>query len=108
MTKGFPAKARGSSTGRPIMVVFDVLGKKWSLRILWELQNGRLNFRGLQNQCDQLSPTVLNNRLKELRGLNIIDLQREGYGLTQSGKELSNHLLLLDDWANNWKKHNEE
>ena len=27
---------RGSRTGRPIMVVLDVLGRRWALRVLWE------------------------------------------------------------------------
>jgi DNA-binding HxlR family transcriptional regulator len=101
----FPDKARGSNTGRPIMVMFDLLGKKWSLRILWELHQEALNFRNLQSRCDQVSPTVLNNRLKELREFDLVEHQKDGYSLTQLGKELSEHLIALDLWANNWKKH---
>lgn len=86
------------------MVVFDLLGKKWSLRILWELHKERLNFRDLQSRCDQLSPTVLNKRLKELREIELVEHHSHGYGLTKSGQELSEHLIQLDRWANNWKK----
>ena len=40
---------RGSSTGRPIMIVLDVLGRRGALRILWELRgDDPLTFRALQ------------------------------------------------------------
>ena len=29
---------RGSRTGRPIMALLDLLGRRWTLRILWELR----------------------------------------------------------------------
>ncbi|AGP83022.1 hypothetical protein EP12_15990 [Alteromonas australica] len=100
--------ARGSSTGKPIMVLFDVLGERWSLRILWELSQTRLNFRGLQEKCGNISPTVLNKRLKQFRALNFIDHNSEGYGYTEFGKQLSCHLLALESWANQWAKNQAE
>ncbi len=103
MTK-FPDQARGSDSGRPIMVVFDVLGKKWSLRILWELQEQQLTFRDLQSRCEQVSPTLLNNRLKELRSLGLVERQEQGYGLTDMGLSLKPHLIGLDNWANQWQQ----
>jgi DNA-binding HxlR family transcriptional regulator len=50
---------RGSRTGRPIMAAFDLLGRRWALRILWELRDGPVGFGALQQRCDGLSPTVL-------------------------------------------------
>ncbi|MAT83919.1 MAG: transcriptional regulator [Gammaproteobacteria bacterium] len=94
--------ARGSSTGRPIMALLDVLGQRWMLRILWELRAGRTGFRGLRDRCDGISPTVLNQRLKTLRALDIIDLDSAGYGLTPAGRELGEQLLALDGWARRW------
>jgi DNA-binding HxlR family transcriptional regulator len=35
-------KVRGSSGGRPIMALLDLLGRRWALRILWELRGGPL------------------------------------------------------------------
>ena len=32
---------RGSASGRPIMVLLDLLGRRWSLRIVWELRDDR-------------------------------------------------------------------
>ena len=69
---------RGSTTGRPIMVLFDILGQRWSLRILWELRQGPLTFRALRDACDGASPTVLNTRLKALRHLGLVDLGPDG------------------------------
>jgi DNA-binding HxlR family transcriptional regulator len=31
---------RGSKSGRPIMALLDLLGRRWTLRILWELREG--------------------------------------------------------------------
>ena len=36
---------RGSRTGRPIMALLDLLGRRWSLRILWELRGAPLTSR---------------------------------------------------------------
>jgi DNA-binding HxlR family transcriptional regulator len=97
--------ARGTVTAarrRPIMQAFDLLGKRWTLRVLWELREERLTFRALQERCDDVSPTVLNRRLKELRAGGILDHDDSGYGLTASGEELGRHLLALNDWAKRW------
>jgi DNA-binding HxlR family transcriptional regulator len=39
---------RGSRSGRPIMVLLDLLGRRWSLRILWELRDNALTARALR------------------------------------------------------------
>ena len=104
MTKKTPGHpVRGSSTGRPIMVLFDVLGQRWTLRILWELTAGPLPFRGLREHCDDVSPTVLNTRLRDLRQLQLVSHQEgEGYALTEKGRELGEKLLDLNQWADRW------
>src|SRR5260370_11306397 len=58
---------RGSTTGRPIMVLLDLLGRRWTLRILWELREAALTSRALREACDDASPTVLQARLADLR-----------------------------------------
>jgi DNA-binding HxlR family transcriptional regulator len=84
------------------MVLFDTLGRRWTLRILWELRTERLNFRALRGQCAEISPTVLNQRLKELRDLDLVDHTELGYGLTDWGRALGEELLALSDFANRW------
>ncbi len=103
-TIGPRRKARGSQSGRPIMVLLDVLGRRWTLRMLWELGETRANFRALQLKCDNVSPTLLNNRLKQLRDLGLIDHDDLGYGLTVQGKQLAGQLVGLDAWASSWAK----
>ena len=61
------SKVRGSATGRPIMAALDLFGRRWALRILWELRAKSLTFRELQDACGEISPAVLNTRLAELR-----------------------------------------
>ena len=42
---------RGSRTGRPVMVLLDLLGRRGALRVLWELRGDPLTFRALQKAC---------------------------------------------------------
>ena len=96
---------RGSKTGRPIMALLDLLGRRWALRIIWELREARLTFRALQDACGGVSPTVLNQRLKELRESQVVDLvESDGYGLTSSGQELRQALSPLIDWSKRWAR----
>lgn len=89
----------GTKSARPIMVLLDVLGKRWTLRIMWELRNGPFTFRALQEACDMVSPTTLNKRLGDLKSLNIVDHQTEGYELTKKGFELAKIMMGLTEWA---------
>lgn len=94
---------RGSRTGRPIMALLDLLGRRWVLRIIWELREGPLGFRALQARCDGMSPSVLSQRLLELQETGIVLQDEQGsYGLTPEGGELFNALAPLHDWAKRW------
>lgn len=97
-------KVRGSRTGRPIMAILDLLGRRWALRILWELhQNGPNSFRTLQKLCGDISPTVLNSRLKELREAGIVELRDgEGYFITEEGVALGKIIDQLNILAKRW------
>jgi DNA-binding HxlR family transcriptional regulator len=97
---------RGSRSGRPIMALLDLLGRRWSLRILWELRQGRkLTSRELRAACDEASPTVLQARLSELRDAGFLDLAAEGgYSLTPLGQELCEMVLPLHRFAEKWRK----
>jgi DNA-binding HxlR family transcriptional regulator len=94
---------RGSSTGRPVMALFDLLGRNWTMRILWELCHvGPCTFRELQARCESVSPGVLNSRLKELREAQLIELGAKGYLTTPMGRSLFEVLLPLDRWSKRW------
>jgi DNA-binding HxlR family transcriptional regulator len=94
---------RGSSTGRPLMAALDLLGRRWSLRILWELRDGTLGARALRARCDDMSSSVLYDRLGELvdAGLVAQDGALE-YGLTRLGRELGTAIAPLDAWSLRW------
>ena len=100
---GSPA-VRGSRTGRPIMALLDLLGRRWSLRILWELREDALTSRALRAACGDASPTVMQQRLTELREAGFIELHEEGgYALTGPGRELLQTLLPLHQFADRWR-----
>lgn len=94
---------RGSRSGRPIMALLDLLGRRMALRVLWELRDGRLTFRALQAAA-QTNPSVLNARLAELREAGFVDHGEEGYGLTATGQDLLLKFLPLHDWAESWAR----
>ena len=94
---------RGSATGRPIMALLDLLGRRWALRVGWELRDGEpRSFRHLQSACDDASSSVLNQRLRELRAAGVVERDPAGYRLTSRGAELLELLLPLDAWAQAW------
>ena len=94
---------RGSRTGRPIMALMDLLGRRWALRVIWELRERRRTFRALQEACGGVSPTVLNARLRELRESGLLDSAgTDGYGLTARGRELIEQFLPLVAWSTKW------
>lgn len=90
--------ARGSKTGRPIMVVLDLLGRRGALRVLWELRGEPLTFRALQDAAAS-NPSALNTRLKELRDAGWVAHEGDGYQLTATGRELLALLLPLSAFA---------
>jgi DNA-binding HxlR family transcriptional regulator len=85
------------------MQVLDWLGRRWTLRVLWELREGAQAFRALQERCDAVSPTVLNERLRELRDMGLVELQQGGgYVLTPDGHALGTVMMPLNAWAERW------
>jgi DNA-binding HxlR family transcriptional regulator len=96
---------RGSTSGRPIMSLLDLLGRRWSLRIVWELRDERaLTSRALRTACDDASPTVLQARLTELREAGLVELIPAGYRLTELGRDLFETFLPLHRFAERWSK----
>lgn len=86
------------------MAALDLLGRRWTLRVLWELRDGQpASFRELRARCDQMSTSVLNQRLTELRDAGLIENGEGGYSLTRRGAELRDALAPLDAWARRWQ-----
>lgn len=93
---------RGSTTGRPLMAALDLLGRRWALRILWELGDGPVGARELRQRCDRMSSSVMYERLGELTEAALVEQVDGGYALTQLGRELGTSIAALDAWAKRW------
>jgi DNA-binding HxlR family transcriptional regulator len=98
------SRVRGSSTGRPIMAALDLFGRRWTLRVLWELRTGPHGFRPLQRACDDMSSSVLGERLSELEDVALVTRTADGqYELTALGRELGDAIGPLESWARRWE-----
>jgi DNA-binding HxlR family transcriptional regulator len=86
------------------MALLDLLGRRWALRVLWELRHeGAPTFRELQGRCGDISSSVLSQRLRELREAGIVAPEASGgYKLTDEGSRLLELLAPLDAWAKRW------
>jgi DNA-binding HxlR family transcriptional regulator len=86
------------------MALLDLLGRRWALRILWELRDGDTpSFRELQARCGGVSSSVLSERLRELRDAGIVsNASGGGYELTAEGQRLLGALSALDGWSKRW------
>ena len=84
------------------MALLDLLGRRWALRVIWELRDAPLAFRVLQERCAGMSSSVLSQRLRELREAGIVTLADEGYVLSDEGAGLLELLGPLHGWAQRW------
>jgi DNA-binding HxlR family transcriptional regulator len=85
------------------MALLDLMGRRWALRIIWELAQEPAGFRPLQARCDRMSPSVLAQRLAELRTAGIVtQLETGDYALSEEGRALADALAPLSVWAARW------
>src|SRR5262249_61999583 len=80
---------RGSATGRPIMALLDLLGRRWALRVLWGLRSGPgPGFRELQSRGGGVSSRVPTDRIDQLREARLGDTGHGRHPLAAPGTEL--------------------
>jgi DNA-binding HxlR family transcriptional regulator len=86
------------------MALLDLAGRRWTLRVLWELSEARtpLTFRELKVRCADMSSSVLARRLAELRQARLITRTRDGYRLSDLGEDLVARLQPLVEWSRMW------
>ena len=115
---GTTRPARGASPGsiserpaRPgaprssFLDLLDLLGRRWCLRILWELSAGPLRFTEVQSRCDAMSPSVLNQRLSDLVGAGFLHVRSDRrYELTADGSSIVASLRPLEPWSRRWAR----
>lgn len=90
------------SASPPIAQIVDLLGRKWLMRVIWELRDGPLTFRALREACGGVSPTVLNTRVADLAEHGLLEKSDAGYQLTALGEELLTVYEPLSAWAKRW------
>ena len=91
---------RRAPTSDLMATALDLSGRRWAFRVVWELRVGPLNFRALQGVCGDISPSVLQRRLHDLRNAGVIEkIPRLGYRLSASGEKLFHVLAQLDKWS---------
>lgn len=90
------------------MALFDLLGRRWAMGIIWNLARGPMTFRALQTptgrKVSAISPSILNSRLKDLQEARLVERTLEGYALTEIGRELFALIEPLDEYSQKWSK----
>jgi DNA-binding HxlR family transcriptional regulator len=84
---------------RPVESALDLLGRRWALRLVWELRRSTLTFSELRQRTG-ISPSVLSARLGELAGFGVVERDSgRRYRLSGNGRELARILYELNRWA---------
>jgi DNA-binding HxlR family transcriptional regulator len=87
------------------MAALDLLGRRWSLRVLWELREEPAGFRELQQRCDGMSSSVLRQRLVELEETGLVVRTPDGRNqLSPLGRDLGQAIEPLTAWSARWQR----
>jgi DNA-binding HxlR family transcriptional regulator len=87
------------------MAALDLLGRRWTLRLLWELREGPVGPRAILARCAGLSSSVLYRRIAELDAAGLVERRADGrYALSGMGRELSEAIAPLSRWSERWAR----
>lgn len=91
-----------------IIESFELIGSKWRLIVLNDLQNGEKRFNRLKRSTSASSRT-LSRVLQDLQEENLVEKRIEEdspvasyYSLTEKGKSLCPIFEEIDKWASKW------
>lgn len=84
-----------------ILATIDLVGQRWMLRVVWELEPGPLGFLELRRRMGNCSSSMLSNRLQQLQIAGLVEKRgpKGVYELTGAGVGLSEALQPLWDWS---------
>ena len=90
----------------PVAHALDLVGERWSLLLVRELQHGPLRYSDLHERLERCSTNVLATRLKELEAAGVIARRRlpppaasTVYELTETGASLAPVIGALARWG---------
>jgi DNA-binding HxlR family transcriptional regulator len=93
----------------PVAMASEILCTRWTMVLMRELVAGTTRFNDLRRGVPKMSPTLLSQRLKELKTANIIErraLKTEKgvfeYHLTEAGKDLRSVIEAVGFWGQKW------
>ncbi|WP_228780392.1 winged helix-turn-helix transcriptional regulator [Nocardia cyriacigeorgica] len=95
-----PPRGQHDSTHAPMLAAMDLLGQRWMLRVIWELEPGTLGFLELRRRMGNCSSSMLSTRLQQLQAAGLVTKNADKtYELTDAGVELGEALESLWSWA---------
>ena len=90
----------------PIDFAMSLIGDKWSMWILWSLQDGPLRFGELKRSIPGITEKMLTQQLKKFENNNIVFRKvypevppKVEYRLTQNGESLKTIMALIKQWG---------
>ena len=87
------------ATAKPVERALELLGRRWALRLVWELRRSTLSFSELRERTG-ISPSVLSARLGELVEADVLEHDTgRRYRLSGRGRELARILYELNRWS---------
>ena len=85
----------------PLDEVVDVLARRGALAVFRELRNGALGERALESRLRSLAPSVVAQRVADLRRIGAVEVVPESGDLRLSpdGRRLQGLLEQIEAWA---------
>ena len=94
----------------PIRKTLEIIDKKWTILIVYNLLSGKKRFKDLEKLLRPICPKMLSERLKELEKLKLIERKvslkrplRITYQLTSRGKSLYKIVEAMEKWGKRWE-----
>lgn len=82
------------------MAAMELLGQRWILRVIWELEPGSLGFLELRRRMGNCSSSMLSERLQQLTAAGLVAKNEAGaWKLTVGGAALGGALTDVWEWA---------
>lgn len=98
-----------AAAGCPVERAAQIIGGKWTILIIRDLQDGEQRFTELMRSMPGISPKTLSERLRELERRGVVERRafqdmpvRVGYVLTEKGRALLPVIECLRRYGEDW------